>query len=236
MQLLGPSINEFKSCNDAANKKQKEELHMKDATLAQGNQVLNLILQKRTPSKQLQKLLASGLLSDILDANLENGVNRNTFRSVIGLKPFHGFSKNATFDYYGLSVNYDLSVEAAVKAGKYDLTNENITSKNFPSIRRGMANIDIILVHYNQYMESDEVIHDLDKGGLRLRPAELPELLAFGAKYSDIQRDFPIIALGSAWRDCLCASLDMSGSMRHLALSRMGSRWSEICRFAAVRK
>ncbi|MBI2024966.1 MAG: hypothetical protein HYT03_02695 [Candidatus Harrisonbacteria bacterium] len=58
---------------------------MKDATLAQGNQVLNLILQKQTPAKQLQDLLESGLLSDLLCANLQ-GVNREEFRRVCGHK------------------------------------------------------------------------------------------------------------------------------------------------------
>ncbi len=58
---------------------------MKDATLAQGNQVLNLILQKQTPAEQLQTLIQSGLLSDLLDANVEE-VNRDKFREVIGLR------------------------------------------------------------------------------------------------------------------------------------------------------
>ena len=54
-------------------------------TLAQGNQVLNLILQQQTPREQLQELLASGLLSDLLNANLDN-VDRNHFRKILGLR------------------------------------------------------------------------------------------------------------------------------------------------------
>ena len=44
---------------------------MKKATLAQGNQVLSLILQKNLSSERLQRLLASGLLSDLLDVDPE---------------------------------------------------------------------------------------------------------------------------------------------------------------------
>ena len=149
---------------------------MKDATLAQGNQMLNLILQKQTPSEQLQRLMGSGLFSDLLEANLENGIDRNAFRVLIGLKPINAFH---------LTVNYDLNVEAAVKAGNYDWTNKDISSKNFPSKRKGTADVELILVHFNRYVESDEAIRELDKQGLR--PAELPELLAFGAKYLDVQ-------------------------------------------------
>lgn len=56
------------------------------ATLGQGNQVLNLILQQHTPQEQLGDILESGLLSDLLQGNIE-GVNRNEFRKLLGLKP-----------------------------------------------------------------------------------------------------------------------------------------------------
>ncbi|GEM_PF-1661011 len=60
---------------------------MKNVTLAQGNQVLNLILQKDVPREQLQELLASGLLADLLDANVQQ-VDRVKFREVLGLSAF----------------------------------------------------------------------------------------------------------------------------------------------------
>lgn len=55
-------------------------------TLAQGNQVLNLILQHHIPNHQMQKLLASGLLADLLDANVDI-VDRDNFRDLLGLCP-----------------------------------------------------------------------------------------------------------------------------------------------------
>jgi len=61
---------------------------MNDATLAQGNQMLNLILQKKTPAKNLQQLLASGLQSMLLDACNESNiatVNPFVFREILGL-------------------------------------------------------------------------------------------------------------------------------------------------------
>ena len=60
---------------------------MKNVTLAQGNQVLNLILQKDVPREQIQDLLASGLLADLLDANVQQ-VDRKKFREVLGLSAF----------------------------------------------------------------------------------------------------------------------------------------------------
>jgi len=58
---------------------------MKDATLAQGNEVLNLILKKRVPASQIQALLESGLLSDILEANIGE-IDRFEFLRFIGLR------------------------------------------------------------------------------------------------------------------------------------------------------
>lgn len=59
---------------------------MTDATLAQGNGVLNLILQKKTPKEQLQELLESGILSDVLDADCF-AIDRKKLTEVLGLKP-----------------------------------------------------------------------------------------------------------------------------------------------------
>ena len=60
---------------------------MKNVTLKQWNQVLNLILHKDVPLEQLQDLLESGLLSDLLDANIQQ-VDRSKFREVLGLSTF----------------------------------------------------------------------------------------------------------------------------------------------------
>jgi len=56
------------------------------ATLRQGNQISNLILQLGIDTRALQKLLESGLLSDLLQGNIEL-LDRTQFRELIGLKP-----------------------------------------------------------------------------------------------------------------------------------------------------
>ena len=145
---------------------------------------------------------------------------------------------SAANNVYLLTVDYSRSVEAGIAAGKYDWKNNDITSKNFPTTRAGVAELEIQLVHFNREISSDEAIGELDKMGLR--PAELHELLAFGENYPDVQREFPVIALGSGWRDSYgfrCVPyLDRSGSWRDLDLLWLGSGCHGYCRFAAVRK
>lgn len=201
---------------------------MKTATLGHGVKILQMIDQKGTPGDQVQELIGSGLLSDLLDANI-SVVERNEFRKILGLN---------ALNVYRLTVNYDQSVEKAIKAGRYDWTNNDITSKNFPTKRSGTAEVDIELIHFNRDMNTDEVLAELDKRGLR--PAELHELLKLGEKYPDLQREFPIIALGSVWQssggDRYCPCIYRDGSKLYLDLIWIGSRWGGRCHFAALRK
>lgn len=139
---------------------------------------------------------------------------------------------------YPITVDYGIKVEQAIKLGKYDWMNDNITQKNFPTERKGKAEVVVELIHFNRYFSSEEALKELDRMGYR--PAELMELLAFGEKYSEVQREFPIVALASVWqnpgghRSVPC--LDGHGSGRGLDLNWLEDDWDGHWRFAAVRK
>jgi len=57
-----------------------------DASWKQAANLLTLVSNKGTPTGQIQKLYSSGLLADLLDANVDE-VNRDEFRRVLGLGP-----------------------------------------------------------------------------------------------------------------------------------------------------
>ncbi len=139
---------------------------------------------------------------------------------------------------YPLTINYERTVEDGVKAGKYDWTNNDITSDHFPSKEAGTKEVSVELIHFGKDKTTNEVLSELDNAGMR--PATLKELLALSENHLDLQREFPIVALGSVWRppggsrDCAC--LYGSGSGRSLNLGWIGYRWDGHCRFAAVRK
>lgn len=146
----------------------------------------------------------------------------------------HGTVSNS----HPLFVDYDLLVEDAIKLGCYDWVNSNITAKNFSTQRTEKADVKVELVHFNRVLLTKDVLEELDRMGYR--PAELHELLAFGEKYPDIQKKFPIVALGSVWqyqsggRGVPC--LYWGGSGRFLGLGWVEGDWYAIYRFAAVRK
>ena len=145
---------------------------------------------------------------------------------------------NKRRDMFPVEVNYDLSVEEAIQAGDYQAVHSEITSKNFPGTRKSRADLEIMLVRFDHRMTSEGVLRELQNEGLRA--AELPELLAFGAKYPDVQRQFSVVGLGSVWRDrkgyrnvpCLYTASEG----RYLDLHWWDDGWYSYSRFAAIRQ
>ncbi len=141
-------------------------------------------------------------------------------------------------EVFPLAVNYDLPFAEAVDAGKYQGVHSSITSHNFPSKRYGRAQSEIILVRYGRRMTSEEVLSELDMEGLRA--AELPELLAFGAEYPEVQRQFCVIGLGSVWTDRKgyrnAPCLYEASEARYLDLHWWDDGWYSYSRFAAICK
>jgi hypothetical protein len=139
---------------------------------------------------------------------------------------------------YSVVVNYQVPVEDAILAGDYQAVNASITAANFPSRRSGIAQMDILLIHFDRRMISEEILQELDKAGLR--PVELLELLAFGAAFPEVQRKFVIVGLGSIWTDrrgyrnvpCLYEASEG----RYLDLHWWDDGWYSSSRIAVVRQ
>src|SRR5258706_591723 len=101
------------------------------------------------------------------------------------------------FPGYPVNVDYSASLEQLVKAGKYDWFNDDITGRNFPSSEKGTAQVLVYLVNFNRDINSEDVVKELDRQGLR--PATLKELLALGASYPDLQRKDLIVSSVGNW-------------------------------------
>ncbi len=142
-------------------------------------------------------------------------------------------------DVYHVVINYTHTLGEMIQAGQYDGgVNDNITAEHFPISGEGMVEAKLELVHFNRVMESEEVLKEFAKAGLE--PAKIEHLLAFGAKYPDVQRQFPIIALGSVWQfrsgSHFVAVLWGGSFDRYLGLLCFDFGWHEDCRFLAVRQ
>lgn len=203
-------------------------------TLGQGVKVMELILQKEVPAEQMQDLLQSGLLADLLDANI-GSVNREDFRKLLGLgKVMPDLMELTGIVLPELSVTYG----DRIAAGGYDWKDDVITEKRFPlTLPAGPRNL--VLVHFNKVMTSQKVeVWAADNG---YEVALFDDLLAVGShpEYKELQRQFPIIQLGSSAEvrgGRRVPSLSRGGAGRSLCLDWYGFDWFEDCRFLLVRK
>ncbi|MFA5029122.1 MAG: hypothetical protein WC518_00005, partial [Patescibacteria group bacterium] len=87
------------------------------------------------------------------------------------------------------------------------------------------------LLHLGYDISDDDATAEAKKRGYRR--ATPREVLTLGAKYPDLQRQFPIVAAPTG-DGVLC--LDGDGALRDLYVGHSEGDCSRICRFAVVRE
>ena len=189
-----------------------------DEQIGQTKALLDSIFRKLT-KQQLQVIIGAG-------GQLQSGT-----RTVVqGL-----LAKLAKV--FMVTINYARNLGDMIKAGNYGYVNENITAENFPITGEGQVDEEITLIHFNRNISSDDAIKEMDELGFK--PAILPQLLAFGETHPEVQREFPIVALGSV--ACVDGErqvpyLDYWYGKRKLDLRWFDGDWGGNYRFADVRK
>jgi len=135
-------------------------------------------------------------------------------------------------------VDYTKTLKQMIHAGNYDWVNPDINEMNFKVEGQGKQEKEIVLFHFGRYISSGDAIAEMAKAGYC--PAQIQELLALGAANPELQKQFPIVALGSAWQNPDgnrgVTYLFWSVRERDLDLSWFEFDWDEDYRFAAVRK
>jgi len=152
----------------------------------------------------------------------------------------------ATLTKFPITVDYDQTIEEMMKAGNYawiqfDWREEvGVKSELERASHHGTDEVEMVLVHFNRRMWSREALHELAR--IDLQPANVPELLAFGAAYPNIQLEYPVVALGfvvhgwSPYLYLLPPGISYA-SGRSLFLNGDGAGgWDPATRFAAVGK
>jgi hypothetical protein len=139
--------------------------------------------------------------------------------------------------HFPLSVDYGRPIERLVEEGHYDWAHIDISSELFATERQGTAEITIELVHFATRTQTEEVLTAITRNGLR--PADIVEILTFGATYPDEQRRYPIVARGSLWiGTCgghFVPCLRTGSKGRYVDLYWFGGLWDPYYRFAVIR-
>ncbi|MFP4514561.1 MAG: hypothetical protein ACLFNO_00980 [Parcubacteria group bacterium] len=163
-------------------------------------------------------------------------INEKDFTAVENMK----VTKDKEFK---LTVDYSRSLEEMIKVCAFDWIDRDIKEKYFPlpvELLGQKVSVCAKLFHFDRFMSSESVIDKINKTDSRFRPATLAEQLAFAESYPELQKSFPIIALGSAWRVTRSSSrvvaIDFDDHGRELGTSRLEGIWQPFCRFLAVSK
>lgn len=135
-------------------------------------------------------------------------------------------------------VDETLNVEKMVENAKLTFSNSQITSVHFPKVSGGKSTVKkIALFSFNKSVSSEVAISEMKKRGYV--PITIQDLLSLAVKYPNLQREHLIVAFGS-----VCALEGVShvafiygfSLSRQLRLYNIKNDWSDICRFAAIRK
>lgn len=203
------------------------------ATLKQANKLLELVIQKEVPSNRLQRLLEGGFIADLLE--VDGHLDRDAFRQLLGL----GNLMPDLMELTGSTLpEQSVTFGDRLAAGSYDWKDEAITEKRFP-LTLAAGPRQLVLAHFNKVMTSQKVEEWAATNGYEV--ALIDDLFAVGchSDYKELQRQFPIIALGSSARvDGLRRVPYLSGHVarRDLFLDWYGDDWYDGCRFLLVRK
>lgn len=133
----------------------------------------------------------------------------------------------ASLSTYHLTIDYGKNLQKMIAEGQYDWVNDNITQENFPIRGKGKQEVEAVIVHFGKTMSSEAVLEEFNK--MNLDPPDLETLLALGAAYPKLQREFPIVSLNPVWadpdgdRDVACLSRD--SWRRDLDLRCFGVGW-----------
>ncbi len=185
------------------------------------------------------------ILKAIVDPVLRLGGNDEDVKKVLkdknlcqGIAKLIMAAKSFIKAKFKVVIDCTQTLKEMISAGKYDWVNSDITPEHFPITGKGISEEEVVLFHFDKTMTSEQVIAEMDKQGFK--PASIEELLALGSSKPDLQKQFPIIALDSVWRNpngrrCVpCLYYD--GSRRKLDLDWFDFSWFPRYRFAAVRK
>ncbi len=198
-------------------------------TARQMSKAIDQLEEKGVTAQIFQdRVLGSGVWSAIGEAAVAGEIDAGELRQFLNLAPLEELR---------MTVDYGQTLVKMIAAGHYDWVNIDITAKNFPIVGKGKQKLVSRLIHFNRDISSDDVGEKLDTRGLRA--ATIAELLAFGMTFPEVQRKFPIIALGSLvlfLGSLHAAYLCTDDAERCLHLHWRGDVWPTNWRFLAVPK
>jgi hypothetical protein len=97
-------------------------------------------------------------------------------------------------EIFSITVDYDKSCYQMVAVGQYD-GRENLSVYSYSIKGKGIVSYEACYVYFDHVISRENAIREIEQIGWL--PAKVEHLLSFGATYTEEQRRFTIVALGT---------------------------------------
>jgi hypothetical protein len=135
---------------------------------------------------------------------------------------------------YRLLVDYDLAMETMIRLGKYDWVNGVFTEELYPTTHSGNIRKQLRILRTDRDCSTRDVLAQMR--GRHTTPASIFELLAFAEMCPEVQREFPVVALGlpSRTKHPAVPYITGSESNRGLGCCSLAGNWAGRYHFLEV--
>lgn len=147
-----------------------------------------------------------------------------------------------TITSYTITIRHGETFAQRIKRLACNWLHPWITEKNTPVTvdkKKGVEKKEVFTVHFNREIESDDAVAAMATLDPPLKPAVHEDLIAFGTDHKEVQREFPVVQLGSSWEHPgygrVVSTLHRDDSVRGLDLDDWRGEGRSRCRFLAVR-
>lgn len=172
------------------------------------------------------------------EQELNRRVSEGTLDIDLVLSDLQKLIEGKSFNSNTLQIFSDTSLSERINLGRYGCVDDDVTEKNFPEKVEKNYEVKYQIFHFNKSIFSDYVVVEMKKEGFK--PASIHELLKLGEIQPNLQREFPIVALGTVCSNTRIGIrvpfLYDDGVRRNLGLGWFDGEWPDHDRFLGVRK
>ena len=202
-------------------------------------QILELLKMNQPKNGQEPLITGDDLQALIDNPKVWRSVAKNVDQEV---KPEKPTFPPPTITLYSIAIRHRDNFAQRIQKLACNWLHPWITAENTPVVvdkKKGVEKKEVFVVHLNRSIGSDDAVAALAALDPPLKPAVHEDLIAFGTDHKEVQREFPIVQLGSSWvhpdYGRVVSYLGRHDSDRVLSLRVWHGEWHAACRFLAVR-
>ena len=94
-------------------------------------------------------------------------------------------------------IDYGRPLEEAISSAGLDYINATINEENFPSGQTGKTSANVRFARFDSLMTTQDVLTVISEADMK--PVDITTLVAISEQHPELQRQFPIVGLGSVW-------------------------------------